>query len=135
MFLNNYLLNNGNMTMQWGNNGGYETVKSIKDRNSTIKDLKWLISYLKTMPHMISSKSYLFVHASYNPSLDETKQDPECLMWSRSPFWLMNNTGKEIYYGHTTNIDNKIKVRENNCYSMDVGAVFFDGLSINGDKE
>ncbi|QCD52123.1 metallophosphoesterase family protein [Campylobacter sp. RM16192] len=129
MFLNHYLLR-GSMTMQWVNNGGYKTVKSIEYRNLTVKDLKWLISYLKTMPHMISSKSYIFVHAYYNPSLDETKQDPEHLMWSRSPFWLMNNTGKEIYYGHTPNRDNKIKVRENNCYSMDVGAVFFDNLSI-----
>ncbi|MFL1705709.1 hypothetical protein ACHJH3_01770 [Campylobacter sp. MOP7] len=82
------------------------------------------------MPHMISSKSYIFVHASYNPSLDEIKQDPECLMWNRSPFWIMNNTGKEIYYGHTPNRDNKIKIRENGCYGMDVGAVFFDKLSI-----
>lgn len=59
MFLNHYLLNNKNMTMQWGYNGGFETVKSIKDRNLTIKDLGWLISHLKTMPHIISSKSYI----------------------------------------------------------------------------
>ncbi|WP_170000924.1 metallophosphoesterase [Campylobacter sp. RM16189] len=129
MFLNHYLLR-GSITIQWGNNGGYETVKSIEDRNLTIKDLKWLISYIKTMPHMISSKSYLFVHAGYDCEIDEKEQDPECLMWDRSNFWYANNTGKEIYYGHTPSRDNKIKVRENGCYGMDVGAVFFDNLSI-----
>ena len=29
MFLNCYLLRKGSMTMEWGSNGGYETVKSI----------------------------------------------------------------------------------------------------------
>ena len=47
-----------------------------------------------------------------------------------SRFWDMNTTGKAIYYGHTPNKNGNIVKQLNDCYAMDVGAVFFDNLKI-----
>lgn len=115
----------------WIQNGGRATQKEIEDRGLNSKKLKWLKEYIESMPHMISSDKSLFVHASYNTKVSsEEKQDKDHLMWRRWPFWLYNNTGKGIYYGHTPNKDGDIHERENSVYSMDCGAVFFNRLVI-----
>lgn len=130
MFLKGYFYDENWPYDLWWENGGRKVLDELKKKGYEREDTEFIREYIEGMPHLISSKSYLFVHAGYDCEIDEKKQDPECLMWDRSNFWLANNTGKEIYYGHTPSRDNKIKARENGCYGMDVGAVFFDNLSI-----
>lgn len=114
----------------WIENGGARVLDEIKRKGLNKEYLQPISNYILQMPHIISSKSYLFVHAAYDARRSEEEQDPEYVQWSRDSFWQRNNTEKEIYYGHTINRDNTIQRRKNNCYSMDVGAYYFDNLSI-----
>lgn len=130
MFLNGYLLNGGMYDMLWVRNGGEKVLDEIENKNLSPKDLTWLKDYILKMPHIISSKSYIFTHAYFNPRVKAERQSVDVVMWQRDAFWLFNDTGKEIFYGHTPSRDNKISFKPNGCYGMDVGAVFFDNLCI-----
>ena len=82
------------------------------------------------MPHVVSSEKSIFVHAAFDGSKSEEEQDEDYVLWSIEPFWESNNTGKRIFHGHVARKENRITRRENNVFSMDVGAVFFKRLEI-----
>ena len=72
----------------------------------------------------------IFVHAAFDGGKSEEEQDEDYALWSIEPFWEGNNTGKQIFYRHVASEENRITRRENNVFSMDVGAVFFKRLVI-----
>ncbi|ASM37149.1 metallophosphoesterase [Campylobacter sputorum] len=119
----------------WLRNGGGNTIDSFKEfyKKPLLmlnKEIFWLKEYIGQMPHILTSDSYIFVHAGYDTRRSLKHQDIDYVTWSRERFWLYNTTGKEIYYGHMPNEDNQIHIRENSVFSMDVGAVFFENLKI-----
>lgn len=92
------------------------------------KSLVWLKEWLEKMPHILTSQSYIFVHAGYDGRV--SKQNEDFVLWSGESFWDYNTTGKEIYHGHTPSVINQIHKRPNGVYSMDVGAAFCNNLKI-----
>ncbi|NLK67094.1 MAG: serine/threonine protein phosphatase [Campylobacteraceae bacterium] len=132
---------NGNFIekLLWFKSGGKKTdfsfanyPKPKKSWQGMDKDeeLIWLKEWLENMPHILTSQSYIFVHAGYDGRVDLESQDEEFVVWSREAFWFYNNTGKEIYYGHTPNLDAKIQRKANGVYSMDTGSVCTGKLRI-----
>ena len=99
----------------WIKNGGNKT---------------WLKNFISNMPHVVSSEKSIFVHAAFDGGKSEEEQDEDYVLWSIEPFWESNNTGKRIFHGHVASEENRISRRENNVFSMDVGAVFFKRLVI-----
>ena len=131
----------------WLMNGGINTLESfykneiIKTKNYSrddldewihqkkLMDIGWFNEFIENMPHMIIGNNNIFVHAGFDGTKSEMDQDEDFLLWTRSSFWGNNKTGKAIYYGHTVNVDKKIKHNINNVYGMDTGVVLFDVLA------
>ena len=130
MFYEGYFLGDSYACKLWINNGGDKTKSSICKENLSKESLIWLTRYIQDMPELIISDKSIFVHAGYDATKEPEEQDEEFVLWTRKPFWDMNTTGKTIYYGHTPNKNGNIVKQPNECYAMDVGAVFFDNLKI-----
>lgn len=123
----------------WFKSGGKKTdasfqkhTKSKKEWQGMGKDenLTWLKEWLEEMPYILTSDNYIFVHAGYDARVALEEQTEEFVIWSREEFWKYNSTGKEIYYGHTPNLDSKIKIKPNGVYSMDTAAAYKGKLRI-----
>lgn len=124
----------------WKINGGKETDESFREflgypQNrwkgiNFVKELEWLKEFILKMPHILTSKSYIFVHAGYDGMVKITEQNIEFILYTKKDFYLRNNTNKEIYYGHTPNKDSKISKKPNGVYSMDTGAVYYGKLGV-----
>jgi len=60
------------------------------------------LDFLETLPLWHETEDLLFVHAGLRPGLPIAKQDPEDLLWIRSPFLeSTQDFGKLVVHGHT----------------------------------
>ena len=59
-----------------------------------------------------------------------TKQEKETALWTRDEFWIMENVeleeyrDKNIYFGHTPNINGRISKKTDRIKGIDCGAFF-----------
>ena len=90
-------------------------------------EVKWLIKWLKDCPLIVCGNENIFVHAGLDLSKDLENQERENVLWTREEFWMdKKNTleeykNKNIYFGHTPNLDGKISKKSDKIYDIDCG--------------
>ena len=93
-------------------------------------EIRWLVKWLKNCPLIISGNENIFVHAGLDLNKGLEKQEKETVLWTREEFWLMENVeleeykGKNIYFGHTPNINGRISKKTDRIKGIDCGAFF-----------
>lgn len=70
------------------------------------------------MPHIVESEKCIFVHAGIDFSKSLENQDEAYVVWTRDDWYMKNNTGKIVFYGHTP--QNEV-ISYNNCFNLDSG--------------
>ena len=95
-----------------------------------LEEIEWLVKWLKNCPLIISGNENIFVHAGLDLNKVLEKQEKETVLWTREEFWLMENVeleeykGKNIYFGHTPNINGRISKKTDRIKGIDCGAFF-----------
>ena len=113
-------------------NSKYFNKKSMEEwyEENFFKEIKWLVKWLKNCPLVISGNENIFVHAGLDLKKVLKKQEKETVLWTREEFWLMENVeleeykGKNIYFGHTPNINGRISKKTDRIKGIDCGAFF-----------
>ena len=113
-------------------NSKYFENKDMKDwhEENFLEEIEWLVKWLKNCPLIISGNENIFVHAGLDLKKVLEKQEKETVLWTREEFWLMENveleeyTGKNIYFGHTPNINGRISKKTDRIKGIDCGAFF-----------
>ena len=106
--------------------------KSMKEwhKQNFFKEIKWLIKWLKSSPLVISGNENIFVHAGLDLQTALKNQERETVLWTREEFWLNENNAleeyrnKNIYFGHTPNINGRISQKTDRISGIDCGAFF-----------
>ena len=106
--------------------------KDMKDwhEENFLEEIEWLVKWLKNCPLIISGNENIFVHAGLDLKKVLEKQEKETVLWTREEFWLMENVeleeykGKNIYFGHTPNINGRISKKTDRIKGIDCGAFF-----------
>ena len=97
-------------------------------------EVKWLIKWLKDCPLIVCGNENIFVHAGLDLSKDLENQERENVLWTREEFWMDKKNileeykNKNIYFGHTPNLDGKISKKSDKIYDIDCGAFFTHSL-------
>ena len=113
-------------------NSKYFENKDMKDwhEENFLEEIEWLVKWLKNCPLVISGNENIFVHAGLNLKKVLEKQEKETVLWTREEFWLAENVeleeykGKNIYFGHTPNINGRISKKTDRIKGIDCGAFF-----------
>ena len=113
-------------------NSKYFNKKSMKEwyEENFFKEIKWLVKWLKNCPLIISGNENIFVHAGLDLQTDVEKQERETVLWTREEFWLNKESileeyrSKNIYFGHTLNINGRISEKTDKIWDIDCGAFF-----------
>ena len=113
-------------------NSKYFNKKSMKEwyEENFFKEIKWLVKWLKNCPLIISGNENIFVHAGLDLQTDVEKQERETVLWTREEFWLNEESmleeyrSKNIYFGHTPNINGRISEKTDKIWDIDCGAFF-----------
>ena len=113
-------------------NSKYFENKDMKDwhEENFLEEIEWLVKWLKNCPLIISGNENIFVHAGLDLNKGLEKQEKETVLWTREEFWLMENVeleeykGKNIYFGHTPNINGRISKKTDRIKGIDCGAFF-----------
>ena len=113
-------------------NSKYFENKDMKDwhEENFLEEIEWLVKWLKKCPLIISGNENIFVHAGLGVKKVLEKQEKETVLWTREEFWLMENVeleeykGKNIYFGHTPNINGRISKKTDRIKGIDCGAFF-----------
>ena len=113
-------------------NSKYFENKDMKDwhEENFLEEIEWLVKCLKNCPLIISGNENIFVHAGLDLKKVLEKQEKETVLWTREEFWLMENVeleeykGKNIYFGHTPNINGRISKKTDRIKGIDCGAFF-----------
>ena len=113
-------------------NSKYFENKDMKDwhEENFLEEIEWLVKWLKNCPLIISGNENIFVHAGLDFKKVLEKQEKETVLWTREEFWLMENVeleeykGKNIYFGHTPNINGRISKKTDRIKGIDCGAFF-----------
>ena len=113
-------------------NSKYFNKKSMEEwyEENFFKEIKWLVRWLKNCPLIIYGNKNIFVHAGLDLKTGLRKQEKETVLWTRDKFWLMENVeleeykGKNIYFGHTPNINGRISEKTDKIWDIDCGAFF-----------
>ena len=113
-------------------NSKYFENKDMKDwhEENFSEEIEWLVKWLKNCPLVISGNENIFVHAGLDLNKGLEKQEKETVLWTREEFWLMENVeleeykGKNIYFGHTPNINGRISKKTDRIKGIDCGAFF-----------
>ena len=113
-------------------NSKYFENKDMKDwhEENFLEEIEWLVKWLKNCPLIISGNENIFVHAGLDLKKGLEKQEKETVLWIREEFWLMENVeleeykGKNIYFGHTPNINGRISKKNDRIKGIDCGAFF-----------
>ena len=113
-------------------NSKYFENKDMKDwhEENFLEEIEWLVKWLKNCPLVISGNENIFVHAGLDLNKGLEKQEKETVLWTREEFWLMENVeleeykGKNIYFGHTPNINGRISKKTDRIKGIDCGAFF-----------
>ena len=93
-------------------------------------EIEWLVEWLKNCPLVIFGNENIFVHAGLDLQTALAEQERETVLWTREEFWLMENVeleeyrGKNIYFGHTPNINGRISQKTDKISGIDCGAFF-----------
>ena len=117
-------------------NSKYFEKKNIEKwhKENFYAEVKWLIKWLKDCPLIVCGNENIFVHAGLDLSKDLENQERENVLWTREEFWMdKKNTleeykNKNIYFGHTPNLDGKISKKSGKIYDIDCGAFFTHSL-------
>ena len=94
------------------------------------KEIKWLVKWLKNCPLVISGNENIFVHAGLDLQTKLEKQERETVLWTREEFWIDEESvleeyrSKNIYFGHTPNINGRISEKTDKIWDIDCGAFF-----------
>ena len=113
-------------------NSKYFKKKSIKDwhEENFLVEIEWLVKWLEDSPLVILGNENIFVHAGLDLQTALVEQERETELWTREEFWLMENVeleeyrGKNIYFGHTPNINGRISQKTDKISGIDCGAFF-----------
>lgn len=113
-------------------NSKYFENKDMKDwhEENFFEEIEWLVKWLKNCPLVISGNENIFVHAGLDLNKGLEKQEKETVLWTREEFWLVENVeleeykGKNIYFGHTPNINGRISKKTDRIKGIDCGAFF-----------
>ena len=113
-------------------NSKYFKKKSIKDWHEAnfLVEIEWLVKWLEDSPLAILGNENIFVHAGLDLQTALAEQERETVLWTREEFWLMENVeleeyrGKNIYFGHTPNINGRISQKTDKISGIDCGAFF-----------
>ena len=113
-------------------NSKYFENKDMKDwhEENFLEEIEWLVKWLKNCPLIISGNENIFVHAGLDLQTALVEQERETVLWTREEFWLMENVeleeyrGKNIYFGHTPNINGRISKKTDRIKGIDCGAFF-----------
>ena len=113
-------------------NSKYFENKDMKDwhEENFLEEIEWLVKWLKNCPLIISGNENIFVHAGLDLNKVLEKQEKETVLWTREEFWLMENVeleeykGKNIYFGHTPNLNGRISKKTDRIKGIDCGAFF-----------
>ena len=113
-------------------NSKYFENKDMKDwhEENFLEEIEWLVKWLKNCPLIISGNENIFVHAGLDLNKVLEKQEKETVLWTRDEFWIMENVeleeykGKNIYFGHTPNINGRISKKTDRIKGIDCGAFF-----------
>ena len=113
-------------------NSKYFNKKSMKEwyEENFFKEIKWLVKWLKNCPLIISGNENIFVHAGLDLQTDVEKQERETVLWTREEFWINEESileeyrSKNIYFGHTPNINGRISEKTDKIWDIDCGAFF-----------
>ena len=127
-------------------NSKYFENKDMKDwhEENFLEEIEWLVKWLKNCSLIISGNENIFVHAGLDLKKVLEKQEKETVLWTREEFWLMENVeleeykGKNIYFGHTPNINGRISKKTDRIKGIDCGAFFthfLGGLEVKSQKE
>ena len=93
-------------------------------------EIRWFVKWLKNCPLIIYGNKNIFVHAGLDLNIALTKQEKETVLWTRDEFWIMENVeleeyrDKNIYFGHTPNINGRISKKTDKIKGIDCGAFF-----------
>ena len=106
--------------------------KDMKDwhEENFLEEIEWLVKWLKNCSLIISGNENIFVHAGLDLKKVLEKQEKETVLWTREEFWIMENVeleeykGKNIYFGHTPNINGRISKKTDRIKGIDCGAFF-----------
>ena len=113
-------------------NSKYFENKDMKDwhEENFLEEIEWLVKWLKNCSLIISGNENIFVHAGLDLKKVLEKQEKETVLWTREEFWIMENVeleeykGKNIYFGHTPNINGRISKKTDRIKGIDCGAFF-----------
>ncbi|WP_369716761.1 metallophosphoesterase family protein [Leptotrichia sp. HSP-536] len=113
-------------------NSKYFNKKSMEKwcEENFFKEIKWLVKWLKNCPLVISGNENIFVHAGLDLQTKLEKQERETVLWTRDEFWLNEESvleeyrSKNIYFGHTPNINGRISEKTDKIWDIDCGAFF-----------
>ena len=113
-------------------NSKYFNKKSMEEwyEENFFKEIKWLVKWLKNCPLVISGNENIFVHAGLDLQTDVKKQERETVLWTREEFWIDEESvleeyrSKNIYFGHTPNINGRISEKTDKIWDIDCGAFF-----------
>ena len=93
-------------------------------------EIEWLVKWLKSCPLVILGNENIFVHAGLDLQTSLNNQERETVLWTRDEFWLEENSEleeyreKNIYFGHTPNINGRISQKTDKIRGIDCGAFF-----------
>ena len=113
-------------------NSKYFNKKSMEEwyEENFFKEIKWLVKWLKNCPLIISGNESIFVHAGLDLQTNLEKQERETVLWTREEFWIDEESvleeyrSKNIYFGHTPNINGRISEKTDKIWDIDCGAFF-----------
>ena len=113
-------------------NSKYFNKKSMEEwyEENFFKEIKWLVKWLKNCPLIISGNKNIFVHAGLDLQTKLEKQERETVLWTREEFWIDEESvleeyrSKNIYFGHTPNINGRISEKTDKIWDIDCGAFF-----------
>ena len=113
-------------------NSKYFENKDMKDwhEENFLEEIEWLVKWLKNCPLIISGNENIFVHAGLDLKKVLEKQEKETVLWTREEFWLVENVelqeykDKNIYFGHTPNLNGRISKKTDRIKGIDCGAFF-----------
>ena len=113
-------------------NSKYFNKKSMEEwyEENFFKEIKWFVKWLKNCPLIISGNESIFVHAGLDLQTKLEKQERETVLWTREEFWIDEESvleeyrSKNIYFGHTPNINGRISEKTDKIWDIDCGAFF-----------
>ena len=113
-------------------NSRYFEKKSMEEwhKENFFSEVKWLIKWLKGCPIIICGNENIFVHAGLDLQRSLEDQGRGNVLWTREEFWLNEDSmleeykNKNIYFGHTPNINGRISKKTSKIYDIDCGAFF-----------